>query len=45
MNDYQDLLEWACAIAGIDAKGARLLPIGFNAVHRLKAPIIARVRL
>jgi hypothetical protein len=43
MNDSQDVLERACAIAGIDATGARLLRIGSNAVYRLKAPIIARV--
>jgi len=43
MNDSQDVLERACAIAGIDATGARLLRVGSNAVYRLKAPIIARV--
>ena len=43
MNDSQDVLERACAIAGIDADGARLLRVGSNAVYRLKAPIIARV--
>jgi len=43
MNDSQDVLDRACAIAGIDATGARLLRIGSNAVYRLKAPIIARI--
>jgi len=43
MNDSQDILEQACAIAGIDATGARLLRIGSNTVYRLKAPIIARI--
>src|ERR1700733_4527305 len=43
MNDSLDILERACAIAGIDATGARLLRIGSNAVYRLKAPIIARI--
>ena len=43
MNDSRDVLERACAIAGIDATGARLLRVGSNAVYRLKAPIIARV--
>jgi aminoglycoside phosphotransferase (APT) family kinase protein len=43
MNDSQDVFERACAIAGIDADGARLLRVGSNAVYRLKAPVIARV--
>ena len=43
MNDSQDVLERACAIARIDATGARLLRAGSNAVYRLKVPIIARV--
>jgi aminoglycoside phosphotransferase (APT) family kinase protein len=43
MNDSQDVLKQACAIAGIDATGARLLRVGSNAVYRLKAPIIARI--
>ena len=43
MNHSQDVLERACAIAGLDAHGARLLRVGSNAVYRLKAPIIARV--
>jgi hypothetical protein len=43
MNDSQDVLERACAIARIDAAGVRLLRAGSNAVYRLKAPIIARV--
>jgi Ser/Thr protein kinase RdoA (MazF antagonist) len=43
MNDSQDLLERACAVAGIDATGARLLRVGSNAVYRLKTAVIARV--
>lgn len=43
MNDSRDVLERACAAAGLDADGARLLRVGSNAVYRLKAPIIARV--
>ena len=43
MNDSRDVLERACAIAGIDATGARLLRVGSNAVYRLTAPVIARV--
>ena len=33
----------ACATAGIDAEGARLLRIGSNAVYRLKPPVIVRI--
>jgi len=43
MNDSRDVFERACAIAGIDAAGARLLRVGSNTVYRLKAPVIARV--
>src|ERR1022692_752845 len=43
MSDSQDILERACATAGIDATGARLLRAGSNAVYRLTAPVIARV--
>src|ERR1700730_6873276 len=43
MNDSRDVLEQACATAGIDAEGARLLRIGSNAVYRLKPPVIVRV--
>jgi Ser/Thr protein kinase RdoA (MazF antagonist) len=43
VSDFQNLLEQACAIAGIDGDGARLLRIGSNAVYRLKAPVIARI--
>jgi aminoglycoside phosphotransferase (APT) family kinase protein len=43
MNGSQDVLERACAIAGIDVTGARLLRVGSNAVYRLKASIIARI--
>jgi thiamine kinase-like enzyme len=43
MNDSRDVLERACAAAGLDAGGARLLRVGSNAVYRLKVPIIARI--
>jgi len=43
MNDSRDALEQACAAAGIDAGGARLLRVGSNAVYRLKPPVIVRV--
>jgi aminoglycoside phosphotransferase (APT) family kinase protein len=43
MNDPQQALEQACAIAGLDAEGARLLRLGSNAVYHLKAPVIVRV--
>ena len=43
MNDSRDILQRACAIAGLDATGARLLRVGSNAVYRLQAPVIARV--
>jgi aminoglycoside phosphotransferase (APT) family kinase protein len=43
MNDSRDVLERACAAAGLDAGGARLLRVGSNAVYRLKAPVIVRV--
>jgi thiamine kinase-like enzyme len=43
MNGSQEALRQACAIAGIDAEGARLLRLGSNAVYRLKDPIVARV--
>jgi len=43
MNGSQEALKRACAIAGIDAGGARLLRLGSNAVYRLKDPIVARV--
>jgi Ser/Thr protein kinase RdoA (MazF antagonist) len=43
MNDPQDILQRACAIAGIDATGARLLRVGSNAVYRLQTPVIARI--
>ena len=38
MNGSQEALKQACAIAGIDADGARLLRLGSNAVYRLKDP-------
>ena len=43
MNDSRDVLERACAAAGLDAGGARLLRVGSNSVYRLKAPVIARI--
>jgi thiamine kinase-like enzyme len=43
VNGSREALKQACAIAGIDAGGARLLRVGSNAVYRLKDPIIARV--
>ena len=43
MNGSREALEHACAIAGIDAEGARLLRLGSNAVYRLQAPVVARV--
>jgi thiamine kinase-like enzyme len=43
MNGSQEALKQACAIAGIDADGARLLRLGSNAVYRLKDLIVARV--
>jgi Ser/Thr protein kinase RdoA (MazF antagonist) len=43
MNDSQDILERACANAGIDPTGARLLRVGSNAVYRLQPPVIARI--
>jgi thiamine kinase-like enzyme len=43
MNGFQEALKQACAIAGIEADGARLLRLGSNAVYRLKDPVVARV--
>jgi aminoglycoside phosphotransferase (APT) family kinase protein len=43
MNGFQQALKQACAAAGLDADGARLLRLGSNAVYHLKAPVIARV--
>jgi aminoglycoside phosphotransferase (APT) family kinase protein len=43
MNDSQDALDRACAVVGIDPRGARLLRVGSNAVYRLEASIVARV--
>jgi hypothetical protein len=42
MNGFQEALKQACAIAGIDADGARLLRLGSNAVYRLKDPAEGR---
>ena len=43
MNGFQEALKQACAIAGVDVDGARLLRLGSNAVYRLKDPVVARV--
>ncbi len=37
------LLQKACATAGLDPDGARLLRVGSNAVYRLAAPVVARI--
>jgi aminoglycoside phosphotransferase (APT) family kinase protein len=37
------LLKQACAIAGLDADGARLLRLGSNAVFHLAAPVVVRI--
>jgi hypothetical protein len=41
MNGFQEALGHACAIAGVDADGARLLRLGSNAIYRLKDPVAA----
>ena len=43
MNGFQEALKQACAIAGIEADGARLLRLGSNAVYRLKDPVVVRI--
>jgi hypothetical protein len=43
MNGFQEALKQACATAGIDADGARLLRLGSNAVYRLNDPVVARI--
>ena len=37
------LLEQACKSAGMDARGARLLRLGSNAVYQLDAPVVVRI--
>ena len=37
------VLQKACATAGLDPDGARLLRVGSNAVYRLAAPVVARI--
>ncbi len=37
------LLQKACATAGLDPDGARLLRVGSNAVYRLAVPVVARI--
>jgi aminoglycoside phosphotransferase (APT) family kinase protein len=37
------LLQEACAVAGLSARGARLLRLGSNAVYRLAAPVVVRI--
>ena len=39
----QALLKQACAMAGLDADGARLLRLGSNAVYHLAAPVVVRI--
>jgi aminoglycoside phosphotransferase (APT) family kinase protein len=43
MNGFQQALEQACAVVGLDPDGARLLRLGSNAVYHLKTPVIARI--
>jgi thiamine kinase-like enzyme len=43
MNGPQQALEQACAAAGLNPDGARLLRLGSNAVYHLKIPVIARI--
>lgn len=43
MNGFQQALEQACAIVGLDAVDARLLRLGSNAVYHLTTPVIARI--
>jgi hypothetical protein len=37
------ILQKACAAAGLDPDGARLLRVGSNAVYRLATPVVARI--
>jgi hypothetical protein len=41
--DTRALLTEACAAAGLDSSGARLLRLGSNAVYRLADPVVARI--
>jgi aminoglycoside phosphotransferase (APT) family kinase protein len=41
--DAHALLERACAVAGLNADGARLLRIGSNAVYHLAEPVVVRI--
>jgi aminoglycoside phosphotransferase (APT) family kinase protein len=41
--DTRALLAGACAVAGLDPGGARLLRLGSNAVYRLAGPVVARI--
>lgn len=43
MIDPQEALTKACAVAGLDSGGARLLRLGSNAVYRLKDPVVVRI--
>jgi hypothetical protein len=43
MNGFPEALKQACAIAGLDAEGTRLLRLGSNAVYRLADPVVARI--
>jgi len=42
-TDTRALLSEACTAIGLDARGARLLRLGSNAVYRLTSPVIARI--
>ncbi len=41
--DTRALLKDACAAAGLNACGARILRLGSNAVYRLAEPVVARI--
>jgi Ser/Thr protein kinase RdoA (MazF antagonist) len=41
--DTRALLTEACAVAGLDSGGARLLRLGSNAVYLLAGPVVARI--
>jgi len=42
-SGFRQALEKACAVAGLDAAGARLVRLGSNAVYHLKPSVIARI--
>ena len=43
MNDFDSLLERACAIVGLTGDSASLLRVGSNAVYRLSIPVVVRI--